>query len=61
MSLSEPSRGAIGFRVAMILFALLAIAAFVTLKGMALFIALIIVGGVAVKAWVHHMRGRIEP
>ncbi len=50
----------IGFRTAMILFALLAGAAIATLKGTALFIALLIVLALAVKAYVHHLRSHIE-
>lgn len=50
----------IGFRTAIILFTVLVAAAFATLKGMPLAIALIIVGGLAAKTFVHHLRGRIE-
>jgi hypothetical protein len=42
------------------LYALLVGAAFATLKGTALIIALIIVLGLAAKSYVHHLRGRIE-
>jgi hypothetical protein len=44
----------------MILFALLAVAAWATLKGPARWIALLIVLGLAAKAIVHHLRSRIE-
>ncbi|MBV9759934.1 MAG: hypothetical protein JO340_05175 [Acidobacteriaceae bacterium] len=50
----------IGIRTAMILFTLLAVAAFATLKGAALWITLLIVAALAVKAFVHHLRSRIE-
>ncbi len=50
----------IGFRTAMILFALLVAAAIAKLKGTALAITLIIVLALAVKAYVHHVRSRIE-
>lgn len=60
MNAPHPHRSVIGFRTAMFLFALLAAASFATLKGIALAFALIIVGALAAKAWVHHLRGRIE-
>ena len=60
MTNPEPTPGVIGFRTALLLFALLALAAFATLKGTALVIALLVVGGLAVKAYTHHLRGRIE-
>lgn len=58
----EPQQesGVIGIRTAMILFAVLAVLAAVTLKGVALWIALVIVLGLAAKAFVHHLRSRIE-
>jgi hypothetical protein len=60
MNPPEPSRTMIGIRTAMVLYALLVVAAFATLKGTALYIALIIVLGIAVKTYVHHLRGGIE-
>ena len=60
MNPSEPSRTVIGIRTAMVLYALLLVAAFATLKGTALYIALIIVLGIAVKTYLHHLRNRIE-
>jgi hypothetical protein len=59
MTPSEPSRSIIGMRTAMVLYALLLVAAFITLKGTALYIALIIVLGIAVKTYLHHLRGRL--
>jgi hypothetical protein len=60
MNPPEQSRGVIGLRTALILYALLVVAAFATLKGTALIIGLIIVLGLAAKSYVHHLRGRIE-
>ena len=64
MSSPEPDskfeRGLIGIRTAMLLFALLAAIAFATLHGPALCIALLTVLALAVKAFVHHLRSRIE-
>ncbi len=60
MKQPDQPRSLIGMRTAMFLFALLIAAAFVTLRGMPLAIALIIVLALAVKAYVHHLRGRIE-
>lgn len=59
---SDPksNRGLIGIRTAMILFGVLAVLAFATLKGPALVIALLIVGALAAKAFVHHLRNRLE-
>jgi hypothetical protein len=60
MSPPEQSRTIIGIRTAMVLYALLLVAAFAVLKGTALYIALIIVLGIAAKTYVHHLRGRLE-
>lgn len=60
MNAPDQPRSLIGFRTAMILFALLIAACFAALKGIALFLALIIVLALAVKAWVHHLRSRME-
>jgi hypothetical protein len=43
-----------------VLYALLLVAAFIALKGTALYIALIIVLGIAVKTYVHYLRRGIE-
>ena len=45
----------------MVLFAALAVIAFSTLKGPALYIALLIVLALAAKAFVHHLRSHLEP
>jgi hypothetical protein len=60
MSPPEPSRTVIGIRTALVLYALLLVAAFIALKGTALYIALIIVLGIAVKTYVHYLRRGIE-
>jgi|GEM_PF-2554434 len=60
MSIPQPSRSLIGIRTAIVLYALLAVASFATLKGTALAIALVIVLGLALKSYLHHLRSRIE-
>lgn len=60
MSTPEEHQSVIGIKTAMLLFAGLAVFAFLTLKGPALVIALLIVFALAVKAFVHHLRRRIE-
>jgi hypothetical protein len=60
MNPPEPSRTVIGIRTAMLLYALLIVGAFATLKGTALYIALVIVLGIAAKTYLHHLRSRIE-
>jgi hypothetical protein len=60
MNAPEPSRTIIGIRTAMVLYALLLVAAFATLKGTALYVALIIVLGIAAKTYLHHVRRRLE-
>ena len=56
----EPTRSVIGLRTALILYALLIVAAFFTLKGTALAIAVLVVFLLAVKSYVHHVRSRME-
>ncbi len=46
----------IGAKTAVVLYALLAIAAFVTLKGKPLYLALIIVLGLAAKSYLHYWK-----
>lgn len=60
MNPNEPSRGVIGLRTALILYALLILAAIATLKGTALAVAVLIVLALAAKSYVHHVRDRIE-
>ncbi len=50
----------IGIRTAFVLYALLLIAAAVTLHGIALYLALIIVLGLAAKTVVDHFRRRLD-
>jgi hypothetical protein len=57
---TEPERGVIGIRTAIILYAVLIAASFFALKGTALVIALLIVGALAAKSVVHYFRQKIE-
>lgn len=50
----------IGIRTAIALYALLVLASVLTLKGAPLALALIIVLGLAVKSYLHHLRSRLE-
>jgi hypothetical protein len=50
----------IGIRTALVLYGLLVVASILTLKGIALALALIIVLGLAVKSYVHHLRSRLD-
>jgi hypothetical protein len=50
----------IGFRIAMLLFAVLVVFAIATLRGAALGIALLIVFLLAAKTVIHHLRKRLE-
>lgn len=59
MTPNEPSRGVIGLRTALILYALLVLAAIATLKGTALAVALLVVLALAAKSYLHHVRGRM--
>ncbi len=60
MNAPEPGSSLIGFRTALVLYALLVVAAVLTLKGAALALALIIVLALAAKSYVHHLRSRLE-
>jgi hypothetical protein len=53
-------RGVIGIWTAMALYVLLAAWSVATLKGIALALALIIIGGLAIKSYVHFLRSRME-
>ncbi|HEX4751003.1 MAG TPA: hypothetical protein VH302_15795 [Bryobacteraceae bacterium] len=53
-------KGIINIQTAMGLFALLAVVSVLTLKGIALAFALIVIGGLAAKAYVHFLRSRLE-
>ena len=50
----------IGLRTALILFALLALASWFALTGLARAFCLLIIGGLAAKAVVHYYRKRLE-
>jgi hypothetical protein len=52
--------GAIGIGTAMALYAVLAVIAVLTLKREWLVVALIVVGGAAIKTYVVHVRSKIE-
>ncbi|MBV9301653.1 MAG: hypothetical protein JOY62_07960 [Acidobacteriaceae bacterium] len=60
MSFQEPSRGLIGIRTALTLYAVLIGFAVFTLRGVPLYIALLIILGLAAKAFLHHLRKRLE-
>lgn len=60
MSEPEHQTGMIGIATAMLLFAVLAAVAFLTLKGPALYVILLIVFALAVKAYVHYLRQRLD-
>ncbi|MBV8834394.1 MAG: hypothetical protein JO217_00415 [Acidobacteriaceae bacterium] len=60
MSETERPQSVIGFRTALILYAVLAIAALASLKGTFLALALIIILGLAAKSVIHHYRERLE-
>ena len=60
MSTPELERTLIGFRTAILLYALLLITSALTLKGTPLALALIIVLGLAAKSTVHHFRSKLE-
>ena len=53
-------KGMINIGTAMGLFALLAVVSILILKGLALAFALIVIIGLAAKAYVHFLRSRIE-
>ena len=57
---SHPQPSLIGLRTAVFLYALLVIAACLTLKGKPLYLALIIIAGLAAKSCVHYFRQRAE-
>lgn len=60
MNQGEQHRGVIGIWTALVLFALLAVLSMITLRGVALTFALIVIGGLAIKSYVHFLRSRIE-
>lgn len=60
MSQGEQDRGMISIGTALVLFAVLAVLSVITLRGIALALALIVIGGLAIKSYVHFLRSRIE-
>jgi hypothetical protein len=56
----EQHKGMISIGTALVLFAALAALSMVTLKGVALAFALIVIGGLAIKSYVHFLRSRLE-
>jgi hypothetical protein len=56
----EQPRTMISIRTAMLLYALLAVIAFATLKRTPLYLVLLIVFALAVKTYLHHLRSRLE-
>jgi hypothetical protein len=50
----------IGIRTALALYSILVLASALLLKGPALALALIIVLGLALKSYLHHLRSRLE-
>ena len=60
MSDQRSHKGVINIGTAIGLFALLAVVSILTLKGLALAFALIVIVGLAAKAYVHFLRSRIE-
>ncbi|MBV8816799.1 MAG: hypothetical protein JO022_00505 [Acidobacteriaceae bacterium] len=53
-------KGIISISTAIGLFAVLAVWSILTLKGVALALALIIVGGLAIKSYLHFLRDRLD-
>lgn len=51
---------AFSLRTAFLIYALLVIAALLTLHDKPLYITLILIGGIAVKTWLSHVRDRQE-
>jgi hypothetical protein len=60
MSHREAHRGVIGIRTAFLLYALLAAWSIITLKGIALAFALIVIVGLAIKSYLFLLRSRME-
>jgi 4-hydroxybenzoate polyprenyltransferase len=56
----EQPRTVISIRTAMLLYALLAVIAFATLKRTPLYLALLIVFALALKTYLHYLRSRME-
>jgi hypothetical protein len=54
------NQGTIGIRTAMVAYAVLAVIAVFTLKKEWLFVALVILGGAALKTYIFHVRSKLE-
>jgi hypothetical protein len=57
---AEEGKPLVSYRGAMAAYGVLAIVCLVTLSGDALYIALIIIGGIAIKTWLAEAKSRIE-
>ena len=60
MNESGSRKGVIGLGTAFVLYLVLALWSIATLKGIALAFALIVIGGLAAKTYIHFLRSRIE-
>lgn len=60
MNQPEGHKGMISIGTAIVLYALLAVWSVIALKGIALAVALIVVGGLAIKSYIHFLRSRLE-
>ncbi len=60
MSQPERQKGVIGIGTAIALYVVLAAWSLATLKGIALAFALIVVGALAIKSYLHFLRSRLE-
>ncbi|MBV9081377.1 MAG: hypothetical protein JOZ62_01775 [Acidobacteriaceae bacterium] len=60
MSPDEPSRTVIGLKTALALYAVLVAASFLTLRGTARYLCLVIVIALAIKSYLHYLRSRTE-
>ena len=58
--LDRASGGVISFRTAILLYIVLTISACMLLKGRALALGLILIGGLAAKTYVHWLRQRMQ-
>ncbi len=57
---AEPRSSLIGLRTAIFLYAVLVIVSCLALRGKPLYLALIVVGGLAAKSYVHYLRERVD-
>ena len=59
-SAPEEGRPLISYRTAMWIYAALAVLCLLTLRGDALYLALLIIGAIAIKTWLAEAKSRIE-